>query len=153
MEFIVGKNTYMTVEEADEIVSDIYDEESEEYTLWNNSETDKKKRLILAGTRKLSSIVWLGIKYPGFQSMQWPRLIQYRYVDCPYDVKCAIIKQAIADTIYYSKNEASLVKSGVKSYQIKGASISFSDKANKSDRLDNGIWEEIYTEYLINWTA
>lgn len=152
MIFQVGINTYMTVAEADQIVEDEFDDGAEK-ELYESLDEISKQRLILTGTRKISTIIWRGRQYPGFQSMQWPRLITYRYVDCPYDVKIAILKQALKDKIYSASKEASLIDAGISQYKIKDASISFSENAEKANRLDNGIWEEVYRDYLDKWTA
>ena len=77
--FIPGVTTYMDVAEADLIVQDEF--ENNEKTLWDSFDNEQKQRLILNGTRKINTLVWRGVQYPGFQSMPWPRLIQYRYVD------------------------------------------------------------------------
>lgn len=151
--FEVGVNTYLTVEEADSIVLDEFSETDNMYKLWETLDENGKQRMLVNGARKISSIVWRGIRYPGYQNLQWPRLIQYRYVECPYDVKVGIIKQALTDEIYNSKQEASLINSGVKQYVIKGASITFADKASSINKLTNGIWEEVYREYFEQWTA
>lgn len=149
--FILGVTTYMDVAEADLIVQDEF--EDNEKTLWNSFDNEQKQRLILNGTRKINNLVWRGIQYPGFQSMPWPRLIQYRYVECPYEVKVGILKQAIQDKIYNSKEETSLINSGIKEYRIKGASITFDNNAANANRLTNGIWMEIYRDYLEKWIA
>ena len=150
MQFEVNVNTYMTVEEADSIIEDIYFEDDEEYILWQTFDEVGKQRMILQGTRLIEKLTFLGISIPGYQSMKWPRLIQYRYVDCPYDVKVAILKQAIKDKINQAKSEYDLQELGVKSYSIKGASISFSDNM-KQGKLSNGIYDTIFDEYLSNW--
>lgn len=152
MEFIVGQNTYMSVEEADSIVSDVYFEDEEEYKLWDTFDELGKQRMILKGTKLIDRLPFLGIQYPGYQSMKWPRLIQYRYVDCPHDVKVAIIKQALKEKIKHATQEHNLQELGVKTYSIKGASISFADSNATGVTLSNGIYTEIYSEYLDKWT-
>lgn len=150
MTFEVGVNTYMTVEEADSIIEDEFDND-EEVTLWNTLDEKGKQRVILKGTRKIDSMIWVGIRQVAYQNLSWPRFIQGRVKDCPYDIKVGILKQAIKDKINDSKQEIKLQELGVKSYSIKGASITFDNK-NK-ERLNNGVYDEVYREYLVNWLA
>lgn len=152
MIFEVGVNTYMTVEEADSIVEDEFDSAEAEYEIWQGLNTASKQRVILKGTRLADTLVWRGKRYPGYQQMPWPRLIQYRYVDCPYEVKVGILKQALKDRVNNVKQETKLQELGVKSYSIKGASITFTDNINQN-RLSNGIYDTVYREYFEKWMA
>lgn len=152
MEFVVGKNTYMSVEEADSIIDEIYFEDEEEYKIWSTLDETGKQRLILKGTKLIDRLPFLGLQYPGYQSMKWPRLIQYQYIDCPHDVKIAILKQVLKEKIHHSTQEHSLQELGVKSYSIKGASISFTDSSTNGNKLSNGVYSDIFNEYLVRWT-
>lgn len=152
MLFEVGVNTYMTVEEADSIMQDEFESTEAERVIWDALDDAGKKRVILKGTRVINTLVWRGTRYPGFQSMPWPRLIQFNYVECPYEVKLAILKQSLKDRINDEKQETKLQELGVKSYSIKGASITFTD-SSKQVKLSNGIYDTIYTELLERWTA
>lgn len=149
MTFEIGKNTYMSVEEADSIIDDIYDETEQEYIGWNALDEKQKQRKILKGTRLIDDLPFLGVKYPCYSTLKWPRLINLNKVDCPYDIKAAILKQSLKDMINSNREESQLQELGVKSYSIKGASISFSDSQNQ--KLSNGIYSSIYNEYLTRW--
>lgn len=152
MIFEVGVNTYMTVEEADSIVEDEFDSTEEEYDIWQSLDTASKQRVILKGTRAISGLIWRGIQYHGYQQMAWPRLIQYRYVECPYEVKVGILKQSLKDRVNGAKQESKLQELGVKSYSIKGASITFNDNVDQS-KLSNGVYDSVYREYFEKWMA
>lgn len=156
MEFVVGKNTYISVDEADSIINEVYFEDEDEYKIWQALDEAGKQRLILRGTKLIDRLPFLGIQYPGYQSMRWPRLIQYQYVDCPHDVKIAIIKQALKEKIHHATEEHRLQDLGVKSYSIKGASISFGSSSGSGNgttgvKLSNGVYSEIFNEYLVRW--
>lgn len=152
MIFEVGVNTYMTVEEADSIIEDEFDSTDTEYKIWQGLDTAGKQRAIVKGTRLVNTLIWRGIQYPGYNQMPWPRLIQYRYVDCPYDVKVGILKQSLKDKVNDVKQETKLQELGVKSYSIKGASITFTDNVNQN-KLSNGIYDNVYREYFEKWMA
>ena len=151
MEFVKGTTTYMSVEEADSIITDEFFEDEDEFILWSSLDELGKQRIILKGTRLIDRLPFLGIQYPGYQAMKWPRLIQYQYIDCPYEVKVGILRQALKDKINNAKEEHKLQELGVKSYSIKGASISFNDNVTQS-KLSNGIYDDIYDTYLSKWT-
>lgn len=150
MEFVVGKTTYMSVEEADSIITDEFFEDDPEAILWSTYTELDKQRVILKGTRLVDNLPFLGRQYPGYQSMKWPRLIQWQYVDCPYEVKVGILKQVLKDNINNNKDEHKLQELGVKSYSIKGASITFTDNVTQS-KLSNGIYDDIFAIYFSKW--
>lgn len=149
MEFEIGTNTYMSVTEADSIMAAEFDSESAEYILWSQLDDLGKQRLIIKGTRLADKLPYIGTQYPGTNSLRWPRLISSRYFECPYDIKVGILKQSTKEAINSSKNEHKLQELGVKSYSIKGASISFTDKAYNKIAL--GIYEDIYSECFSKW--
>lgn len=149
MKFEVDYNTYMTVTEADSIIADEFDSKSEEYILWSQLDNLGKQRLIINGTRLVDKLPYIGIQYPGTNSLRWPRLISSRYFECPYDIKVGILKQITRETINSYTNEYKLQELGVKSYSIKGASISFTDK--EYNKISLGIYKDIYDEYFSKW--
>jgi hypothetical protein len=150
MKFEVNKDTYMTIEEADSIIEDEFDSESIEYKLWSQLDEKGKQRLILKGTRLSDRLPYIGTQVPGNQSMRWPRLIQWQPTECPYDIKLGILKQSIRDSINTNKQEHKLQELGVKSYSIKGASITFTE--NKVNcKLTNGMYEDIFHECFGKW--
>lgn len=140
----------MTVEEADQIIEDVFFDDDAEAVLWNSLSDNDKTKIIYKGTKLIDNLPFLGIQYPGYESMKWPRLIQFAFVDCPYDVKIAILKQALKDKMNSSKEETKLQELGVKTYSIKNASISFNDN-NLQGRLQNGVYDTIFREYLTKW--
>lgn len=151
MEFIKGVNTYMDLEEADSIVDDIYFEDDDEYKMWQSLDDKSKQRIILKATRLLDNLTWLGNAYPGYNTLRWPRLIQFEIIDCPYDVKAAILKQGLKEKKNSMTDYHKLQESGVKTYSVKNASISFTDNTGKN-KLSNGVYGDIYSEYLRKWT-
>ena len=52
-------------------------------------------------------------------------------MECPYDVKAAILKQGIRDKLNSNKNETKLQELGVRTYSIKNASVTFGDGLSK----------------------
>ena len=151
MMLTVGTNSYMSLEEANTIVENELLDTSNEYTVWNSLSENNKTKLIIKGTRIIDSIPFRGVKYniSKVGELQWPRLINNELIECPPEVKIAIIRQVLRDYTNSSKQETQLQEMGVKSYSINKASISFGDK--NSTKLDNGIYNDIYFELLRKW--
>lgn len=140
----------MTVEEADSIVNDVFFTDDDDTKLWAGMTSDSKSKVIYAGTKLINRLPFIGVRYPGLNRMPWPRLTGAGLTECPYDVKVAILKQGLRDRMNSNKNETKLQELGVKSYSIKNASITFGDQLSKL-KLTNGVYQDIFSEYLENW--
>lgn len=140
----------MTVEEADSIVNDVFFTDDDDTKLWAEMTDDSKSKVIYAGTKLINRLPFIGVRYPGLNRMPWPRLTCAGLTECPYDVKVAILKQGLRDRTNSNKNETKLQELGVKSYSIKNASITFGDQLSKL-KLTNGVYQDIFSEYLENW--
>lgn len=151
MELKVDINSYMSLEEANTIVENELLDTSNEYKDWNSLSENNKIKLIIKGTRMIDSIPFRGVKYniSRVGELQWPRLINNELIECPLEIKIALIKQVLRDYTNSSRQETQLQEIGVKSYSINKASISFGDK--NSTKLDNGIYNDIYFELLRKW--
>lgn len=150
MDLIVGVNSYMTVEEADELVENVFFDTEEEYKLWNSLSESSKSKLIYRATKLIETMLFLGRK-TGQGPLNFPRFIWCKNYECPDDVKIAILKQGLKSLSNQGKSEVNMQEMGIKSYSIKGASISFSDSLNVG-RLSNGVYQSVYETYLAKWT-
>lgn len=153
MMLAVGVNSYMSLEEADAIIENELLDSDEEYTVWNSLSDKNKEKLIVRGTHTVDAIPFRGVKYNinKVGELQWPRLINNEFIVCPLEVKLAVLLQALRDYTNSSKQENKLQELGVKSYSINKASITFSDKNN--NKLDNGIYNDIYYNILKKWVV
>lgn len=152
MMLTVGENSYMNLEEANAIIENELLDSDEEYNTWNCLSNDSKAKLILRGTRLVDTLPWRGIKYnlSVVGSLQWPRVINNKLIDCPYDIKVGLLLQVIIDYINKGKKETQLMELGVTNYKIKDASITFdSSKVNKV----NNINTDIFNTYFKNWIS
>jgi hypothetical protein len=145
----VGVNSYLTVEEADNLVSNNLDDDSEDSLEWNKLSTDSKEKLLIKGTRLVDKLPYLGVKYNPSSKLNWPRMININKKECPDDVKLGLICQMIKSRRNSSKQELKLQELGVKDYKIKNASITFADKNNT--KADCGIYKDIFDEYFIKY--
>ena len=150
MSIEIGINSYMSLDEANEIMEEELLSNDSDLIAWKAlSDTDKEK-LIIIGTRLVDKLPFLGIKYNDKIVLQWPRVMNNKEVECPRDIKIGLLKQVLRDYSNKDKNETKLQELGVKSYSIKNASISFSDV--NSNKLSNGVYKDIYLEYFSKWT-
>ena len=152
MDYIKGENTYMSVEEADALISDVYFEDDPEYKYWESLDELNKQKLIVRGTSEIEKLHFIGYKVNAPFKLNWPRFIDGETVEIPRDVLIAILKQSLSERLESKTEEYDLINKGVKSYSIKGASISFSDSAvNNSNKVNGNIYSSIYNRYLCRW--
>ena len=150
MSIKIGINSYMSLDEANEIIKEELLSNDSDVIAWKAlSDTDKEK-LVIIGTRLVDKLPFLGIKYNDKVVLQWPRVMNNKEVECPRDIKIGLLKQVLRDYSNKNKQETKLQELGVKSYSIKNASISFSDV--NSNKLSNGVYKDIYLEYFSKWT-
>lgn len=143
---LTKENSYLSLEDANNIVSDIYLSNAPEVSYWNTLSNDDKQRLIVISTNKINKLPFIGTKVPG-SSLSWPRFILNSVRECPDDVKCAVIKYGISSQMGANTKETKLKSMGVKTYSIKHASISFKDSSDSTFGISNSIYEE----YLMKW--
>lgn len=160
-DLIVYKNSYMTLEEANTIISSSFLSSSKEKQFWDNLSDDDKKILILNSTEIVDkpSFCYLGKKNSSEQNMEWPRVIHGQYTDTPYSIKKGLILQLISDNNVENNDTAEidmLAGKGIKSFADGGgAKIEFdsSSSAFKNNSKNNlGILNKIWNIYFKNWS-
>lgn len=148
MELVVGENAYLDVEEADEIINTELSSDIEEYRYWFGLSDDRKRNLLIRGTRLVDTLLFRGRKTVLSNKLKFPRYIDGKLIEIPYEVKAGLVLNVIEKELDNSKEEVRLQKLGVKNYSIKGASISFSD--NKSLYI-SGIKSDLFEEYFMRY--
>ena len=154
MELQVNVNSYMTLDEAKQLVEDqIVEDAVLEYfeTLSDNFVS----KLINRSTKLVNKLHFKGYKVDSKQELNFPRYVceDYKksYVECPEDVKIAIALQAIYDSYFLNKEEIQLQKLGVSSKSLGSVSVSFSGSVI-DEKLTNGIYKDVYEAYLRKYT-
>ena len=150
MELIVGENSYITIEEADSIVENEYLSGDAEYKDWSMLDDGDKIKLIIKGTRKIDEQIFLGLKVNSW-GLAWPRRLYNKTVECPIDVKIALLKNILTERKYSGTKEQELKDLGVTSYKVKDASITFATDGGSGNSKINGIYKDIYNTYLSKW--
>lgn len=148
----VGINAYMSLEEANTLIGDNLLDSDSEYVLWNSLSDSNKEKLIIKGTRLVDRLPFRGYKHGNVfdaESLHWPRVIDWGIIECPKDVKLGLLKQVLRAQSNSDKQEVKLAELGIKSYSIKGASITLSDKSTA--KISNGLYQDIFDEYFSKW--
>lgn len=158
MDLVVGKNTYFGLDEANEIVENMYLDTAEELTVWQSLSDRNKKILIVQQTRLFDNLIWLGRKYDIKQELMFPRLKDGVKVELKDAGKEVILKSLIENYIYNTNNSndstSSLkyVANGIKSISIEGSSMSFdSDKSSVYQSTNLIILKKNVKEVLSNY--
>jgi hypothetical protein len=151
MSIVVGQNSYMTVADADLIVSSRFISISKERKLWDSLSEEDKDILIVYTTEKYdnNTMMYKGVKKDTEQALQFPRIINNKEVECPEAIKAGLIVQCIKDLIADSSEEESLKNMGIKSFADgSGARIEFSDTSTSNViNIDNKIWKQYFSDW------
>ncbi len=150
--FEVGKNTYFTVEEADEIMNEEFMSTDEEAIYWNSLTNDKDKEvLIKKATALMEKLMYVGIKYSTSNKMKWPRKIDCKLVEFPYELKIAVLAQGISMYKDLGSEANKLQTQGVKKYTTAEASIEFIGSNENKTIMKNNIYKDVYDTYIKPW--
>lgn len=153
MELQVGINSYITLEEVKELAND-YILIDEKLDLFNTLSDKDICRLVNSVTKKINKLPFKGKKETEEQLLEFPRVFNKKHVECPEDIKIAIVLQAVEEKYSKEKDEIKLRELGVSSYSVDGASISFKDKVDSGGvRLYGGIYKDIYVDYIREHTV
>ena len=158
MQLIVGENSYMTLEEANTLIASMYLSTSKEREFWDALNDENKSVLISNATYVVDNpeFLYKGIKAQTDQTMQWPRVINYKTVEAPDSIKRGLLLQMFSDFNTANSDEGKLIELGVKSFTDGGgAKIEFasaSDSISSSLKNKNGINKKIWRTYFSEWS-
>ena len=148
-------SAYLTVEQADVIVKQLYVSNDTSRIFWEGLSPDDKAVLLSNATKLIDNkrCLWKGRKYDVKQEHQFPR-ITYRGIKCTIaeiddSFLQGIVELAIELEQYKHSEEFKLMQNGVSSYKVKDASISFSG-ATENNVL--GIPKDIWDTYFAQWS-
>ena len=138
-------DSYMTLEEVEEIKKVVIPAGSKEDKCWDALTSDAKLRSILLATNLLeNTLMFVGRRFNKNQGFQFPRVYKGRIINLPDEYKIGIVLQAVKTITASGSEKQELLGSGVKSYEVEGASISFFDKAYELQRDKNGVYKDVY---------
>ena len=116
----IYKNSYVTLEEADEYFSEKLDAD-----FWKGLDDSKKEKALITASRRIDMQPFLGRKAHPEQAMSFPRIIRGKKYEILYRIKAAVCEQVFE---MFSNNFTA--NSNVKSVSLGSASITFSDSAD-----------------------
>lgn len=159
-QLVVGVNSFISLEEANNIIGDNYISTSDTAVWWSGlSDTDKAVCLI-STTNIINSEqwFWIGKRVDENQSLVFPRLDVKNNKE--YDIndtfKLGIIKLMINNNETSIDEYAKLISAGVTSYKIKDCSVSFDVGTLANKKLGGfnkvGIPDDIFRTYFINYS-
>ena len=138
-------DSYMTLEEIEEIRKVVIPAGSIEDKVWDSLTADAKLRSILLATNLLeNTLMFVGRRFNKNQGFQFPRVYNGRIINLPDEYKMGIVLQAVKTVTASGSEKQELLKSGVKSYEVEGASISFFDNAYELQKDKNGVYKDVY---------
>lgn len=158
---VVGVNSFISVAEANEIMSDNYMSMSDEMAWWNGLSESDKAVVLIAATNKLNNeqCRWIGQRVNDNQSLSFPRINKRN--GAVYDIdsifKLGIVELAINDNKPSFSNFDMLTKSGVTSFSDGGGmSVKFSDNIvsrntgeNNNLRIPNELFKTYFMKYSL----
>ena len=160
MQLIVGENSYMTLEQANQLVNDNYTSTDPEKEYWDSLSNNDKSVLIYRTTRELERpcFIWRGVRQDIHQNMQWPRIINKVVYDAPTQILLGILANIFNNNNIQQSEETRLKDTGVKTFKDgTGAMIEFFDNAKTNRYItkltDTDIYAFIYDQYFSDWTT
>lgn len=160
MSIVVGTNSYISVQDADQLIAEYFTSSNPIRVFWDNiSESSDKESIILSSTKKFDrdSMCYKWFKQDINQPLQFPRVdVHKNVIECPEDIKLGLLLQGIKTNMMDKYNEYQELKAqGVKSYKIKDASVEFFDTFQTKDidtsMLSNGMYKLVYDQYFADY--
>ena len=153
MGLIIGENCYFDVPEADEIVRSILPSFDEGRKFWDGLDENDKVCIVLDAMSKIDtdSMLYRGKRVNTESKLQFPREYHGVIIECPLDIKKAIVEQAIRDFKDYGNELEQMRNNGVHSFSDGGgASVTF--ESNKKFKSKEGVFSDIYYRYISKHT-
>jgi hypothetical protein len=151
----VGIDSYIDVDDADQIVKKLFLSNQEQRIFWEGLSEDDKETLLTSVTSQFdnSDMWYVGVQANKNQSLQFPRMDNGNYIDTPYSIKAGLILQGLRMFISSLSSEDRLKHLGIKSFQDgSGAKIEFADVDSYNKLSSTGIYLDIYNRYFKPYT-
>jgi hypothetical protein len=172
MALVVGTDTYITLAEADDYITNNYPSTSTEFTTWDALSDSDKELYLKKSTRKIDRQIIRGVKAVSTQVLEFPRAIKTEYLrdDFPllniyFDsdwvvetevnqlVKDAEVEEALGLVVNGTEfnNRANLQRQGVKSFTLGKLSESYDGSyANSQTKLSSVEASELLRYYVVS---
>lgn len=149
MKLVVNENTYVTVSEADKIVSNYLTSDSEILSLYDNLDDDDKTVILYRSCLDMQKLKYRGIKQEPNQKLAFPRTNRLGYKSDDDMVKLAQVINSLSFINGGSTNTTQLnmlSANNVTNFKLGSFSVSLS--SGMSAKSNSGIVESILQEWL-----
>lgn len=143
----IGINSFVTLEEAEDIVENEVFSASSEYKLWEGLSDKDKEIICKRGTLIINRLEFIGNSIKYRYKLKFPRVIN-GVVEVPHDIKVATVLSGLMERLDMDSEEYKLINAGIERMTVGPNSVTF--KADKSGK--NKIHNEIMVyvdKYLI----
>ena len=140
MALVIGENSYLTLEEAQDIAETELYPDSPEFELWGSLDDKGKELICKKGTMAINSLEFIGTRQVWKYKLKFPRIINGVEV-LPREVKIAALINGLIDKLISSSEQYRLARNGVKSITVGPDSVNLDIERLK------GI--KVYDEALI----
>lgn len=163
---VVGTNSYMTIDEANDIIDSLVSTDSL-VSLWNNLSDKDKEAIIINVIEKYDNdkMEYIGVKKDKNQNLQFPRILENGDIlECPYKIKKGLLLQGLSDLNNSTSAfgvEQTLRANGIKQFADgSGASITFSDASDTNiyvvgSGLNKNLFDMYFSDYsnigVVRW--
>lgn len=120
----VGKNSYVTISEADKYVVNYYAYKDEAHLRWFSLPDTSKTTLLLRACAEIESMQFLGTKASTEQAMSFPRR---PFTGVPEPIKAAQVELALHYTDEQASKRRELQSQGVSSFTLGDLSETYGD--------------------------
>lgn len=148
--------SYLTVEQANVIVKQLYMSNDMDRVFWESLSNDDKNVLLNNATKLIDNkrCLWKGSKFSTKQEHAFPRMIfrgiptRCIVIEIDNTFLQGIVELAIESWQYMHSDEYKMLQNGVSSYKVKDASITFSDGTkNNVLGIPRDIWNNYFAQY------
>lgn len=158
-DLIVGKNSFISLDESNDIMSSNFLSSSDERVWWDGLTDDDKAVVVLKAVNMLNNDkwFWLGQKIDTEQTLVFPRKLKNGdIIDIDFDFKIGLIKLIINQNQSQFNKYDELISKGVASFSDGGGmSLKFCDSVvNKkvNETSSDMIPDDIFKSYFIKYT-
>jgi len=136
----IGINSFLTLEEAEDIVATELYPSSDEVKLWESLDDISKENICKLGTMAINQFNYVGQRDTSKYNLKFPRYIRGVEV-VPREIKIAAVVNGLMDRLVKNTQEYKLINKGVTKIKVVDSS------ADLDNKRFNGI--VVYNEALI----
>lgn len=124
--------SYITVEQADDLVGELFISSDDEYKIWNDLSSIDKQVLLNRASSKLvgENFLWHGKKVESTQELDFPRIYKGKVIEFDKQMSIGLLSMIFREQVANNSEYSELRKEGIKK---------LADGGGMSIELDSGI--------------